>query len=107
MLLYMKNFKSLFCFLIGVIIGVMWVCRMYSACVASLDSESKAIVSRCDRLHEKYRDNELLCQYFEEMGCAVELYYSQSNNEMIIKWWNRLSEMEKRQCDISPLPSHD
>lgn len=97
----MKSFKSIMAFALGLILSafVPWI--FFSPSISASDAEMSRIFLLCEQLEIRHKENKLLQLYFSEIGKGLNEYYRSNsnkhvNNEIIVKWWDKLSEMDNR-----------
>lgn len=95
----MGNGNSLVPFVVGIALGILFVWFFSLSPISAANEEVAKICHICEQLEHKYRESILLKLYLPEIRKGFDAYYhSESSkdmdNEIIIKWWDKLGEME-------------
>ena len=95
----MKSFRSIITFALGLILSAFLPWIFCSSSISASDAEMKRIFLLCEQLEFRHKKNKLLQVYFSEIRKGLSEYYHSNssknmNNELIVKWWDKLSEMD-------------
>lgn len=98
--LSMKSFKSIIVFSFGLILSACAYWIFCSSSISESDAEMKRVSILCEQLEFKYKKNEFLQMYFLEIRKGLNQYYysnssKQMDNEIIVKWWDKLSQIDE------------
>ena len=95
----MKSFKSIAAFVLGLTLSAFVPWMFCSSSISASDAEMKRIFLLCEQLEIRYKTNIFLQKYFSEIRKGLNEYYHSNsskhmNNEIIVKWWDKLNEMD-------------
>lgn len=99
----MKSCKSTMAFTLGLILSAFVTLIFFSSSISASDAEMSRISLLCEQLEIRNRENRFLKLYFSEIRKGLNEYYQSNskhvNNEIIVKWWDKLSEMDSSGVD--------